>query len=169
MTDARSAKIGSIKKALRTHPKVAFAMFSDPQYLEQWFFPPAVRVVKSDLSFQMGGSYLYGMAVPNRPPMWGRLDFRLIVKPHAIVFVQSVTDEDGRILAPFQGSEWLLKMKSEIGLANYSDGTIVRQTVSVIEASPEEQDFVRRTWPYLSPEYNAALDRLRAIFDQITQ
>lgn len=145
-----------------------FAMFSEAHFLEQWFFPPRVTIIRSELTFSEGGSYLFGMAVPDRTPVWGRLDFEQLDRPRSLTFVQSVTDEHGSTIPPLAGSKWLLRLRSKISLHPRGRGSVLRQTVSADQASSDEVSFVDATWHLLAEQYDAALTRLSSIFDQRT-
>ena len=45
--------------------------FTDPERMKQWWGPKDAKVIKSDMDLRVGGTYLYGMEMPDGKAMWG--------------------------------------------------------------------------------------------------
>ena len=72
-----------------------WAALTEPKRLEQWWGPQGMKSKVAKLELKPGGTFLYGMAMPGGPTMWGKWVFREIAAPDRMVYVVSFCDEKG--------------------------------------------------------------------------
>ena len=94
-----------ISRVLDAPRELVWKCFTDPEHMKQWWGPKGVKVVKSEMDLRPGGTYLYGMQVPDGPVMWGKFVYREIVPPEKLVFINSFSDEKRRPDAPSDGAD----------------------------------------------------------------
>jgi uncharacterized protein YndB with AHSA1/START domain len=86
--------------------------FTDPEHMKHWWGPKGVTVVASKMDLRPGGSYHYGMRVPDGNVMWGKFVYREIVPKENLVFINSFSDEQGGITRHPLAPSWPLEMLS---------------------------------------------------------
>ena len=94
-----------------------FDCFSTVEHLAKWWGPKGVAIVRPSLDFRVGGLFHYGMDWGKGGPiMWGRFEFREIVVPERIVFLNAFSNENAELTrAPFFDGKWPLEMLSTFG------------------------------------------------------
>jgi len=92
-----------IERILDTPVERVWLMWTDPEHFAGWYGPEGatIRVAKMDLT--VGGSRLVGMTV-NTPAgprqMWFAGEHREVIENKRLVYTESMSDEDGNVLAP---------------------------------------------------------------------
>jgi uncharacterized protein YndB with AHSA1/START domain len=86
--------------------------FTDPAHMKGWWGPKGVKVVRSEMDLRPGGTYHYGMQMPDGAVMWGRFVYREIVPPEKLVFINSFSDEKGGLTRHPLAPTWPLELLS---------------------------------------------------------
>jgi uncharacterized protein YndB with AHSA1/START domain len=86
--------------------------FTEPERMRQWWGPKGVKVVKSKMDLRVGGSYHYGMEMPDGKVMWGKFVYREITPPQKLVLINSFSDEAGGLTRHPLSPTWPLQMLS---------------------------------------------------------
>jgi uncharacterized protein YndB with AHSA1/START domain len=86
--------------------------FTDAERMKQWWGPKGVKIVKSDMDLRPGGTYHYGMEMPDGKVMWGKFVYREITPPERIVFINSFSDEKGGVTRHPMSPGWPLQLLS---------------------------------------------------------
>lgn len=110
MTTASSEFV--ISRVLDAPRDLVWRCFTEPELMKQWWGPKGVKVVKSEMDFRVGGTYLYAMQAPGAPVMWGRQVYREIVPKERIVFINSFSDEAGGITRHPMAPSWPMELLS---------------------------------------------------------
>ena len=152
-----------IERFFPVRPERLFLAHSNENLLADWFVPPGAQTIAFDLDFRAGGSLRFAFEANGGPPIWGRLDYLKVRYPTEISLIHSLTDANGEIISPLTGSDWLLRVKTNIAFKVEGAGAKLRTAASLHQAEMSEQGFFVHTWPQLADEYNAALDRLGAV------
>ncbi len=92
--------------------ELVWKCFTDPEHMKQWWGPKGVKVVKSEMDLRVGGTYLYGMQVPDAPVMWGKFVYREIVPPEKLVFINSFSDENRGLTRHPMSPTWPMELLS---------------------------------------------------------
>jgi uncharacterized protein YndB with AHSA1/START domain len=112
---------------------------TEPERMAQWFGPKGVPVIASQMDFRPGGSYHYGLRMPEGGAMWGLFDYREIAAPTRIVLVDSFSDENRGLTRHPLSETWPLKVETTFLLADAeSGGAELTLRVRPFEASAEE-------------------------------
>jgi uncharacterized protein YndB with AHSA1/START domain len=76
--------------------------WSEADQLKHWWGPKGCSLEISRLEFRLGGFFHYAMIFEGAPTMWGRFNYRQIVAPERIVWLNSFSNERcGIARAPF--------------------------------------------------------------------
>jgi uncharacterized protein YndB with AHSA1/START domain len=138
--------------------------------MKQWWGPKGVKVVKSEMDLRPGGTYLYGMQVPDAPVMWGKFVYREIVPKEKLVFINSFSDEKGGVTRHPMAPTWPLQMLSTFTFEDVPGGK-TRFTVrwSTHNATAEEQETfdaghasMTQGWSGTMEQFEAYLARTKA-------
>lgn len=91
-----------------------FRAWTDPHHLAQWMSPAGMETVKAELDLRPGGTYHYGLRMPDGNTMWGKWTFREIAAPERLVFLQQFSDEHGGLGRHPLNPDWPPRMLSTI-------------------------------------------------------
>lgn len=116
-----------------------FAAFTQLQHLSRWMSPVGTEPVGGSLDLRPGGTYHYGMKMPNGAVMWGKWTFREIVAPERLVVVVQFSDEAGGVTRHPMAASWPLHTLSTTTLADDGGKTLMTLNWQALDASPEEQ------------------------------
>jgi len=72
-----------------------WACVTEPPRMKEWWGPKGCKVVAANMDLRPGGSYHYGMQMPDGATMWGKFVFREIVPPARLEFINFFSDEQG--------------------------------------------------------------------------
>ena len=76
--------------------------WSEADQLKQWWGPTGCSIEIHRFEFRLGGFLHYAMKFADAPTMWGRFNYRDIVAPERIVWLNSFSNEKcGIARAPF--------------------------------------------------------------------
>lgn len=112
---------------------------TEPERMAQWWGPKGVPVVASQMDFRPGGSYHYGLRMPDGGSIWGLFDYREIAAPTRIILVASFSDENRGLTRHPLSDTWPLKVETTYLFANAeSGGAELTLRARPFEASAEE-------------------------------
>ena len=83
--------------------EVVWALWTDPEQFAAWYGPNGASIPVADMDIRVGGLRRIGMEVqtPNGPmSMWFTGEYREIVENRRLAYTESMSDEDGHVLAP---------------------------------------------------------------------
>ena len=112
--------------------------WTEPGRLQQWFSPKGFTVIKAKLDLRAGGTYHYGMRMPDGKEMWGKWLIREVTKPERLVFVNTFSDPQGGLTRHPFSPDWPAKMLSTITFDEKAGGTLLTIRWEPIEASESE-------------------------------
>jgi uncharacterized protein YndB with AHSA1/START domain len=94
-------------------PRAAlWACFTEAERMRQWWGPKGCKVVAANMDLRPGGSYHYGMQMPDDATMWGKFVYREIVASERLVFINFFSDENGGVTRHPMAPNWPLDMLS---------------------------------------------------------
>lgn len=110
-----------IVRSFKAPKKLVFDAFATAEAFAAWWGPAGMPVTVTHFDFRDGGKTHYKMEGHGQI-MWGLFRYQTIVKPDAISFISSFSDESGAVCkAPFP-IEFPLEIFNELHLEE-SDGT----------------------------------------------
>jgi len=133
--------------------ELVWKAWTERDRLMQWFGPKGFTMTTANLDLRPGGSFLYAMRGSDGMEMWGKFEYREIVPPRRMVFVNYFSDASGGITRHPLSPTWPLKMLSTTTLAENEGKTTVTIRWRPIDPTPEElrtfnatQDGMRMGW-----------------------
>jgi len=115
------------------------------------------------MDLRVGGTYHYAMQVPDGPVMWGKFVYRDVVPPSKLVFINSFSNEAGRITRHPMAPTWPLQMLSVFSFDELPDGK-TRFTIrwSPYEATEEERKTFDAGHASMNQGWSGTLEQLEA-------
>jgi len=148
--------------------ELMFEVWTRPEHLQQWFSPKGFTVLAANMDFRFGGTYHYGMRMPNGQEMWGKWTFREIVPPERIVFIDSFSDARGGLARHPMNPNWPREMLSTITFAEQNGRTTVTIRWSPHNATETEfktfdagRDSMKQGWGGTLEQLTAHLAKLQ--------
>ncbi len=144
MVEKTSAWPFTIAREFNAPRDVVWKAWTEQEQFKQWFGPKGCTMTTANMDFRVGGVFHYCMVLPQGMEMWGIFNYREIVPPEKIVWVNSFSDKDGGITRhPFSKAPWPLKMLGEVTFAEMGGKTTVTVKSAPFEATDEEtQTFI---------------------------
>jgi uncharacterized protein YndB with AHSA1/START domain len=101
----RAGPVGAlvIERIFDAPVEAVWALWTDPEQFAAWYGPNGASLPMADLDVRIGGLRRVCLEVqtPNGPmSLWFTGEYREIVDNRRLVYTESMSDEDGRILAP---------------------------------------------------------------------
>jgi uncharacterized protein YndB with AHSA1/START domain len=115
--------------------------WSEADQLKHWWGPKGCSIEISRLEFRLGGFFHYAMKFKGAPTMWGRFNYRQIVVPERIVWLNSFSNERcGIARAPF--SELCpLEIENTVAFTERAGTTTVALRAEPFGETAEERKF----------------------------
>jgi uncharacterized protein YndB with AHSA1/START domain len=101
-----------ISRVLSAPRDLVWQCVTQPERMKEWWGPKGAKVRKSEMDLRVGGTYHYGMEMPDGKVMWGRMVFREITPPERLVFINSFSDEACGLSRHPLAPTWPLEMLS---------------------------------------------------------
>lgn len=133
-----SVKPFVISRELAAPRERVWQAWTEPERLQQWFSPKGFTVIAANLDLRPGGTYHYGMRMPDGKEMWGKWLIREVKKPERLVFVNTFSDPQGGLTRHPFAPDWPQKMLSIITFAEKGKATLLTIQWEPIEASEAE-------------------------------
>lgn len=161
MAAAAPSKDFVISRVFDAPRDLLWKCFTETDRMSQWWGPKGVKVVKAQMDFRVGGTYLYGMQNPDGQMMWGRMIYREITPPQRIVFINAFSDENAGLSRHPLAPQWPLQMMS-IFTFDEEPGCKTRFTVhwSPYEATAEEQAVFDASHDGMTMGWSGTLEQL---------
>jgi uncharacterized protein YndB with AHSA1/START domain len=128
-----------MSRVLSAPRDLVWKCFTDPARMKQWWGPKGVKIMKSDMDLRVGGTYHYGMQMPNGTVMWGKQVYREITPPERLVLINSFSDEAGGLTRHPLSPTWPLETFSVFTFEEV-DGGKTKFTVRWSPHNPTEEE-----------------------------
>jgi len=143
-----------ISRVFEAPRELLWECFTDPERMKQWWGPKGVNVVAAKMDLRLGGTYHYGMSMPNGQVMWGKFVYREIIAPERLVLVNSFSDEAGGITRHPMSPTWPLELLTTFTFEEEPGGktklTVRWSPINAIEAEQQTfdagHDSMRQGW-----------------------
>lgn len=117
-----------------------WACLTEPERMRQWWGPKGYKVIAANMDLRPGGSYHYGLEMPNGQTMWGKFVYREIVAPERLHFINFFSDEKGGVTRHPLAPNWPLEMLSTFTLEDVNGKTRFSVCWSPHNATKEERE-----------------------------
>ena len=78
-----------VRQLLTVSAERAFAAWTDPRELQQWWGPQGVRCIGVEIDLRVGGRYRIGNELPDRNVVWIEGVYEVIDRPRSLTFTWS--------------------------------------------------------------------------------
>ena len=99
--DSRDAVV--IERSLDAPVDLIWRMWTDPEHFKAWYGPSGAAIPVAKMDIRVGGNRLVCMEMqtPNGPMrMWFTGEYREVVQNVRLVYTESMSDENGRVISP---------------------------------------------------------------------
>lgn len=90
--------------------------------LKQWWGPQGSKVHTCKVDLRPGGTFHYGMTMPDGGDVWGRFVYREIAAPKKLVFIVTFSDPQGGVTRHPWNANWPLEMLSTVTFEEQGSG-----------------------------------------------
>lgn len=135
--------------------------WTEPAELQRWWGPKGCTIEVLRFEFRPGGFFHYAMKFDQAPTWWGRFNYREIVAPERLVWLNSFANERcGIARAPFS-EECPLEIQNAVSFAEQDGVTTVHLQASPFGAIDVERRYFDALRPSLDEGYGGTLEQLR--------
>jgi uncharacterized protein YndB with AHSA1/START domain len=104
MTDGNASRDAAvIERSFDAPPDLIWRMWTEPEHFKAWYGPDGAAVPVAKMDVRVGGSRLVclEMDTPGGPAqMWFTGEYREVVENERLVYTESMSDENGKVLSP---------------------------------------------------------------------
>lgn len=135
-------------------------VWTETEHMQEWFGPKGAKTIAAKNDFRPGGTYHYGMEMPDGMRIWGKWTYREIVKPERLVFVSAFSDENGGLGRHPMAPDWPPQMMSNISFLETDGRTTVTVMWSPLDATEVEKKMFREGMKSMTGGWSGTFDRL---------
>lgn len=95
-----------ISRVFDASRELVFDAWTKKEHLDNWFGPKGCKIVGGNLDLREGGTYHYGMRMPDGNVMWGKWTFREVKRPEKLVLISTFSDEQGGVTVHPGNPNW---------------------------------------------------------------
>jgi uncharacterized protein YndB with AHSA1/START domain len=136
--------------------------WTEPERLMQWFSPKGFTNLSSQVDLHVGGTFHYGLRMPDGGEMWGKFTYREIVPPERLAFIMHFSDAEGGVTRHPMAPTWPLKTLSTMTLEAQGDKTLLTIHSVPFEATEEEIRTFEAGRDSMKGGWGGTLDQLEA-------
>ena len=157
----------TISRTFDAPRELVWKVWTEAGHLLQWFGPKGMPMFHAKNDPQPGGTFHYGLRMPNGGEMWGRWTYRELVPPRYLVFISSFSNEAGEVAkAPF-ADDWPLEMLTTITLVEENGRTTVTVESAAFNATDAQRKVFSDNHPSMNGGWGGTFEQLGAYLDQV--
>ncbi|MCC6406085.1 MAG: SRPBCC domain-containing protein [Planctomycetes bacterium] len=137
-----------------------FRAWTELEELKRWWGPKGFEWVGGSLDLRPGGRFHYGLRAPNGAAMWGKFDYRAVVRPERLVYVVAFSDEHGGTTRHPMAPNWPLCVLNALSFAEHGAGTKLTMRAWPLDASDDERAMFRGAHENVRGGFKGTLDEL---------
>ncbi len=151
-----------ISRVLNAPRELVWQAWTERDRLAQWFGPKGATIATAKLDFRPGGTFLYGMKMPDGKEMWGKFVYRQITPPERLEWVNSFSDAVGGITRHPMAPQWPLELLSIATFEDQGGKTKLTINWSPLNATPEEITLFNSMQPSMQGGWTGTFENLEA-------
>lgn len=129
-----------ISRVFEAPRDLVWKIFTDENHMKHWWGPKGAKVFHSKIDLRPGGTYLYGLTMPDGAKVWGKFTYREIVAPERMTVMVSFSDENGGVTRHPMVPVWPLQWLSELTFEDLGNRTKLTLRSSLVgQTTPEER------------------------------
>jgi uncharacterized protein YndB with AHSA1/START domain len=134
--------------------------WTEAEQLKHWWGPKGCSIGIQRFEFRPGGFFHYVMNFDGAPPMWGRFNYREIVAPERIVWLNSFSNERcGIARAPFS-DVCPLEIENAVSFVEHDGLTTVTLHAQPFGEVDAERQYFEDLQPSLEQGYGGTFEQL---------
>lgn len=169
MVARQVAKPFVIRRTFDAPRELVFRVWTDCRHLGRWWGPKGVTIEHCTNELRRGGLFHYSMRTPDGTLMWGRWLYREIAPPGRLVFVNSFSDEAGRVTRPPFDDDWPLEMVATITFDEQDGRTTVTIETVPIGSSDAQSAVFANSHDSMQGGWSGTLDQLGDYLEKAAQ
>ncbi len=141
---------------------LVFQAWTEADRLARWWGPKGMAIRVHHFDPRPGGVFHYAMVAPEGGEMWGRFEFREIVAPERIIFINSFSDAHGGVTrAPFAPG-FPLRTLNIVTLDEQDGKTTLTLRGGPLDATEDEIAFYAGMHASMQMGFGGTFDQLEA-------
>lgn len=128
----------------------------------KWFGPMGFEMTTANLDFRPGGMFHYCVRLPQGNEMWGKFEYREIVRPEKLVLVSSFSDTKGGSTRHPMSPTWPREMLSTSTFFENNGKTTLTLEMTPLNASQEETKMFLSAKEGMKMGWNGMFEQLEA-------
>ncbi len=149
-----------ISRVFEAPRELVWKALTDPERMKHWWGPKGFTVQVAKMDFRPRGSYHYCLRSPEGKDMWGKFFYREIREPDQIVFVNSFSDEKGRLTRHPMHQNWPLEMLSTFTFTENKGKTTLNIEWTPLNPTEEERKAFEDGMDGMKQGWTGTLDQL---------
>jgi uncharacterized protein YndB with AHSA1/START domain len=117
---------------------LVWAVYTQPQHLQNWLGPQGSTMPHSSMDFKEGGSFHYCLRMPNGADLWGKWLIQEIAAPEKIVVIQHFSNPEGQLTRHPMAPTWPRQTLGTTTLESRGDTTQLTLEWSPYDSTPEQ-------------------------------
>ena len=162
MTSPESNVEFVITRVFKAPRDLVFKTMTETRHLQKWWGPKGCTIEVTKHEPRAGGVFHYRMVFLNGFDMWGKFQYREIIAPERIVYVNSFADADGNITRHPGSPDWPLEMLITTTLAEQGGKTVLTVRSQPINASEAERQVFLAGHASMQQGYGGMYDQYEA-------
>ncbi len=119
--------------------ELVWKAWTESESLSKWWGPKGFKIDVSKMDFRPNGVFHYYMQSPDENKIWGKFVYREMNAPERMVFVNSFSDENGRITPNPYIANWPLEVLNTLTLIEENGKTTLTLRGEPINATEQER------------------------------
>jgi uncharacterized protein YndB with AHSA1/START domain len=119
---------------------LVYSVWTEAEHLAHWWGPKGFTINVAKFEFRPDGEFLYGMSAPDGTEIWGKFLYKEIDAPNRLVFINSFSDKNGRIIRNPWMATWPLEVLNVLTFVEQDGKTIINLRGGPINANAEERE-----------------------------
>lgn len=159
---AAGAGTFTISRTLDAPLGAVWNALTDGARMQQWWGPKGAEIISSKMDLRPGGTYHYGMRMPDGKVMWGRMVYREIEPQKRIHLVSGFSDESGGLTRHPLAPVWPLELLSTFTFEEKDGKTVLSVRWEPLNPTPDEKAAFDKGHISMTNGWTGTLDKLEA-------
>ena len=141
-----------ISRAFDAPRSLVWKAWTEPERIAKWLGPKGAILGVGKMDFRVGGTYHYNFRYAEMD-MWGKVYYREITEPDRLVYVNTFSDEQGRVTRHPLSPTWPAELLTTVTFVEHDGKTTVtvewipiNATESEIKIFDEGRNSMKQGW-----------------------
>jgi len=149
--------------------ELVFDVWTRKEHLDQWFGPKGCKIVGGNLDLREGGTFHYGMQMPDGNVMWGKWTFREVRRPEKLVLISTFSDEKGGITVHPGNPDWPRQTLSTTTFESQGQRTLLTIKWQPYQASDIERRTFAENYASMNGGWSGTFEQLASYLAEVVR